>query len=213
MAYIFMDESGDLGFDFRRKKTSKYFVVTFMFVNQKKPVEKIVKKLFREFAQIGKMHHPGTLHCNKEAVNTRLKVLKLLAFQNIRLLSIYLNKHKVYTKLQDEKQILYNYITNILLDRIYIKKLIPLDQPIYLIASRRETNRFFNENFKRYLSSKIYPNQKLRIDISIKSPTEEKCLQVVDFASWAIYRKYECSDEKYWRIIKEKIFEEGALFP
>ena len=26
MAYIFMDESGDLGFNFKKKKTSKYFV-------------------------------------------------------------------------------------------------------------------------------------------------------------------------------------------
>ena len=35
-----------------------------------------------------------------------------------------INKKKVYTKLQDEKQVLYNYVTNILLDRIISKKLI-----------------------------------------------------------------------------------------
>jgi len=28
ISYIFLDESGDLGFDFTKKRTSKFFVVT-----------------------------------------------------------------------------------------------------------------------------------------------------------------------------------------
>jgi hypothetical protein len=65
-------------------------------------------------------------------------------------MSIYLNKEKVYIKLQNEKHVLYNYVTNILLDRIITKKLLK-DNNITLIASRRETNKFLNENFKNYL--------------------------------------------------------------
>jgi prefoldin subunit 5 len=156
MAYIFMDESGDLGFDFRKKKTSKYFVIAFLFIGNKRPVEKIVKKVFQSFSKQQKKHHPGTLHCNKERPVTRLKVLKTLNEKNVSVISIYLNKAKVYTRLKDEKQVLYNYVTNILLDRVYTKKLIPLDQPIHLIASRRETNKFFNENFKSYLKIQIF---------------------------------------------------------
>ena len=48
MAYIFLDESGDLGFNFKKKKTSKFFVVTCLFVENKKPFEKIVKKTHSE---------------------------------------------------------------------------------------------------------------------------------------------------------------------
>ena len=50
-AYIFMDESGDLGFDFRKSKTSKFFIVTFLFCEYKKPIEKIVKKIFSSFTK------------------------------------------------------------------------------------------------------------------------------------------------------------------
>lgn len=39
MAYIFLDESGDLGFDFRKKKTSKVFIVTCLFTESKTPFE------------------------------------------------------------------------------------------------------------------------------------------------------------------------------
>ena len=35
MAYIFMDESGDLGFNFKKAKTSKNFIITFLFVAEK----------------------------------------------------------------------------------------------------------------------------------------------------------------------------------
>jgi len=34
--YVYMDESGDLGFDFTKRKTSKYFTITFLFQNYRK---------------------------------------------------------------------------------------------------------------------------------------------------------------------------------
>mgnify|MGYP001615995040 FL=1 len=128
-------------------------------------------------------------------------------------MTIYLNKLKVYTRLQDEKQILYNYVTNILLDRIITKKLVDKTKRIHLIASRRETNKFLNENFKNYLTNQARNNYRVDIKIEIKTPYEEKGLQAVDFISWAIFRKYEYGDDSYYNIIKEKIMEENSLFP
>jgi hypothetical protein len=215
MAYIFMDESGNLGFDFSKKKTSKYFVISFLFVKSekdKKTISKIVKKIFSGFTKNELKHHTGSLHCYKEKPKTRLKLLALLKEKDISIINIYLNKKKVYTRLHDEKQILYNYVTNILLDRIFTKKLIPLDEKIYLIASRRETNRFLNENFKGYLRTQVKNNHQADIEIIIKPPNEEKCLQVVDFVSWAIFRKYEYDDESYMRILKDRIIENNPLF-
>ena len=128
-------------------------------------------------------------------------------------MTIYLNKLKVYTRLQDEKQILYNYVTNILLDRIITKKLVDKTKKIHLIASRRETNKFLNENFTNYLTNQARNNYRVDIKIEVKTPYEEKGLQAVDFISWAIFRKYEYGDDSYYNIIKEKIVEENSLFP
>lgn len=213
MAYIFLDESGDLGFDFRKKKTSRFFIVVFLFVKNKGPVEKIIKKIFKSFTKKEKRFHQGILHCFKEMPKTRIKILNLLKEKDVSVIAIYLNKKKVYTRLKDEKHVLYNYVTNILLDRVYNKKLIPINEPINLIASRRETNKFLNENFKNYLKNQINKNHSLRIVVEIKSPNEEKSLQVADFVSWAIYRKFEFNDESYRNLIKEKIVEESPLFP
>jgi hypothetical protein len=84
---------------------------------------------------------------------------------------------------------------------------------IYLVASKRETNKFLNENFKTYLKSQISNKHRVKIDVSIKSPSQEKALQAVDFVSWAIFRKCEMEDETYYRLIKGKIIEENPLFP
>lgn len=213
MAYIFLDESGDLGFDLTKKKTSKNFVITLLFSNEKDPLDKIVKKIFHNFSPKIKKSHSNTLHCYRETAKTRKELLTNLLSKDVRVISIYLNKKKVYTKLQNERHVLYNYVTNILLDRLLTKKIIPLNRPICLIASKRETNKFLNENFRTYLHSQIRLNHKLDIEILIKTPSQEKGLQVVDFVCWAIFRKLEHHDSSYYDLIKQKIVEENLLFP
>ncbi len=212
MAHIFLDESGDLGFNFERKKTSKFFIITCLSVVDKRPIEKIVKKTHSELKKKYKRRF-GLLHAVKEKPVTRQRLLKRLNSKDCSIMTIYLNKERVYTKLREEKAVLYNYVTNILLDRIYSKKLVPVDKGVELIASKRETNKFLNENFRNYLNNQMKNRHKIEIKIHIKTPSEEKSLQAVDFASWAIFRKYESGDDSYYNVIKNKIVEENPLFP
>jgi len=211
MAYIFLDESGDLGFNFSKKRSSQYFVITLIVTEDKRPIEKIVKNTHRTLKKKHKQRG-GTLHCYHEKPVTRLRLLRKLAEKDIKIMTVYMNKKKVYTKLQEEKDVLYNYVTNILLDRICSKKLLPINKPICLIASRKETNKFLNLNFKNYLSNQIKNNHKIDVEVEIKTPYEEKSLQAVDFVSWSIFRKYEYQDGAYYEVFKSKIFEENILF-
>ena len=213
MAYIFLDESGDLGFNFKKKKTSKYFVITLLLSKDKKVLEKMVKKVFKGLSKMEVKNHRGVLHAFKETPRTRQKLLNSFREKNLsNVIVIYLNKKRVYTRLQDEKSVLYNYVTNILLDRVCTKKFIPTNEKITLVASRRETNKFLNQNFTAYLKTQVKNNHKLDINIEIKSPTQEKSLQVVDMLSWSVFRKYEHGDESYYNIIKPDIIEENSLF-
>lgn len=213
MAYIFLDESGNLGFDFTRSKTSEYFIVTLLFVENKDSIEKSVKKIFKSFTPKERKFHHGTLHAYKETSKTRNKLLVELSKKDMSVISLYLNKKKVHTRLQETKHALYNYVTNILLDRLYTKHLVPINQQICLIASRRETNKFLNDNFKSYLKRQVQNNHKLDIEIKIMAPHSEKSLQAVDMLCWAIFRKHEHGDNSYYDVIKQKIVEERPLFP
>jgi hypothetical protein len=211
MSFIFIDESGDLGFDFGKKGTTSFFLITFLFTSNKRSIEKCVKKVHAGLRK--KYKRIGVLHAYKEEKTTRKRLLKMLTARDCRIMTILLNKRKVYTRLQDEKAVLYNFVTNILLDRILAKKLVKTDNAIEIIASRKETSKFLNRNFKTYLESQLSRYHGVSVRISIKTPSEEKGLQAVEFISWAVFRKYEHRDETYYRLIKKRIIEENPLFP
>jgi len=204
-----MDESGDLGFS--NSKSSKYFIVTILFSKSIRSLEKLLSSIHRnrrkKFKKSGKV-----LHAYHTEPETRIRLLKKLSSNNIKIMTIYLNKSKVHTHLQEEQHVLYNFVTNILLDRIYTRKLIPIEGKITLIASRKDTNKFLNGNFKSYLEHQTSKNHKLKLTVLVQTAQREKCLQAVDFVSWAIFRKYEFKDKYYYEMIKGKIVEENLLF-
>lgn len=211
MSYIFLDESGDLGFDFEKKRTSKFFVVTVLFVEQKRAIEKIIRKVHAGLRKKYKVR-VSALHAAKEEPVNIVRVCRGLVGKKCKLMTIYLDKSKVYTRLRDEKHMLYNYIVNILLDRIMNRQLISKKDGIILIASRRETNKFLNENFRDYLLRQVKVNHGAEFKVEIKTPAEEKCLQAVDIASWSIFRKYEYGDDSYYLELKPIIVEENVLY-
>jgi len=212
LSYIYLDESGDLGFDFTKKRTTKYFIITILFA----PNYRIVQKVVRQVHAMVKRTHKDSgriMHAYREKPVTIQRLLRKLVEKDIKVMCIYLNKQKVYTRLQDEKAVLYNYVTNILLDRILSRKLINTADKVTLVASRKETSKFLNQNFRDYLQMQVTANHHLPIEIKIKTPHEEKCLQAVDFVSWSIFRKYEYGDDTYYNYIKDVILEENPLFP
>ncbi len=210
MAYIFLDESGDLGLS--TDKTSKFFLITFLCCKNKRPIESLVTKTYAELSKQYKMTG-GILHSYRERPITRQRLLKRLATKDCSIMAVYFEKKKIRTNFGDEKAALYNFIANILLDRIITRGLVgdKLDD-VVLIASRRETNKLLNENFESYIRSKIKKKHGLDIKVQIKTSFEEKSLQAADFVSWAIFRKLAHDDASYYTIIKPKIVEENPLF-
>ena len=120
MSFIFVDESGNLGFDFKKKRTTSYFLITFLFCENHRAIEKCVIKVHGALRK--KYRKVGLLHAHKEEPVTRKRLLTHLAQKECSIMTILLNKKKVYTRLQDEKAVLYNYVTNILLDQYFPKK-------------------------------------------------------------------------------------------
>lgn len=209
--FIFLDESGDLGFS-KTKKSSRFFVVSFIFVKDKRLLERIAKNIHKNLRKKIKRIGGGVLHAVKEKPETRIRLLRAVAKVDCSIMTIYLDKSRVYTQLRSEKHVLYNYVVNILLDRLMSKKLLNRNSLITLIAAKRETNKFLNENFSSYLQTQLKKNHKLIVATQIRSPQEEKSLQIADFICWALFRKYERGDVLYYDLIKSKIVEENAVF-
>lgn len=209
MAYIFLDESGDLGF---KKASSRWFIFTLAITNDQRALERIAKKVWRSL--IKKHKHLGELHASYEKKSTIKKVLKLVAeLPDIQILTIILNKKKVYVDLQNQKNYLYNYAANILLNRVHTKDIVKMGDPMELFIDRKDTKKWLRENFINYLTDSMKKRRGGRFSVELHSSHDNKSLQVIDFISWAIFRKYERSDQEYYDLIRAKIVEESVLFP
>jgi hypothetical protein len=212
MSYIFMDESGDLGFDLAKRKTSRFFIVTFVLARDRSDLDRMVKKIFRGLNRNGINHRNGTLHAHKESPKTVRRLLSLFSEKKkASIIVIYLEKGKMRVSPRNQKHALYNHITNTLLDRVFAKKLISTTEKVRIIASRRETSKFLNGNFSSYLKDEAGAKHGLDIEVTITSPSD-KGLQVADAVCWAIFRKHEYGDASYYDIIKAEIVEENPLF-
>ena len=209
MAYIFLDESGDLGFG---KKSSKWFLITVAIIPESRVLEHVVKKAWKSLRK--KHRHIGELHASNEKDVTRLKILRLLAEINgLQVMTVILNKEKVYIDLQNQKNYLYNYTANILLDRLYSKDFISKEENIDLIVDRKDTKKSLRDNFVKYLTESMEKRRGGKFKIALYASHENKSLQAVDFISWAIFKKYEHGNYEFYEIIKDKIIDERLLFP
>lgn len=207
--YLFLDESGDLGF---KSKSSKWFIFTLVVVEDNRSLERVIKKerknLKKKYQKSFSELH--AYHCDDI---TRKRVLKSLAELDISVVTTILNKEKVYIDFQNQKNYLYNYSANILLERLINKNIIRDDDILDLVVDKKDTKKNLKNNFINYITEGMDSRRNGNFKMQLSKSHEEKGLQAVDFLSWAIFRKYEKGDYEFYEIIKDKIIEESLLFP
>jgi hypothetical protein len=216
MWYLYLDESGDLGFDFVNKRPSKYFVISILLIKneiERKKISGGVKRTLRR-----KMNPKGKrnrLANELKGISTKLEVKKYFYRQikdaEFSLFSIILNKRRVFDNLAKDQSRVYNWISRLLLDQIDFSA---ATDKIALVVDRckgKKEIEDFNEYIRRQLESKIDPGVPLRIK------HEDSCsdpgLSAADLFAWGILRKYERRDLDWYNVYKEKIEYETLYLP
>lgn len=203
MIHVYLDESGDLSFDFTKKGTSKFFIITILMVENKVILDRLIKKVNLEVVRMSKgKSTPNMLHASKQSDKIRIKLLKELILKDVQIDYICIDKTKNPKYLSADIHKLYLDLTISLIDNV-LKKNHLLSNKILLTASKRETNKDLNEKFINGVTE--YFDNEILVDLKI--PQNEKGLQVVDFCSWSVFRKYEFGDDSFYKIFKEKMLE------
>jgi len=195
--HIFLDESGDLGFT---KKSSKYFVLTGLIIEEPRRIQKCIKRLRKSLRKKDKRMIELKFHTSSPQL--REKVLRKLCEQKISIYSIVVDKETVFKRLRDKKEIYYNYISGLLL---WQGLTFPIGKKIRVVMDKRVYGKT-REEFDNYIKNKISFMLKRKSDIEILhiDSKKEPALQAVDFISGAIHRKFRDGDETYFNIIKSK---------
>lgn len=205
MDYIFLDESGDLGFS--RKGSSKYFLIATMMVRNNIPIRRLVKKTRKKMLK-QKRKGPSELKANKSSSEIRRYVLNLLSQEDIKICCVVINKNKVYKYLRKRKEKLYNYIVKHIL--INIEPFLSHD--VNIVIDKRCRKRLVRQDLNNYIKKVINLNNRMNIRVSHIDSQKSEELQALDFICWSIFRKYEHDDISYYEIIKNKILSETQLW-
>ncbi|MDI6794080.1 MAG: DUF3800 domain-containing protein [bacterium] len=114
--YIYLDESGNLGFDFSKKETTDFFVVTLLItktfmVNRhiQKAIERTIKTKFPKKKRASVFELKGS----KTNIEIKKYFYKLVEKYDFEIFTLVLNKRKVYNYLEEDKERLYNYIASV----------------------------------------------------------------------------------------------------
>jgi len=208
MWHLFLDESGDLGFDFVNKKPSHFFTICILATSEDDSYYTIRKAIKTTLHRKINRNKPVAQFKNEiKATETPLQVKKYFYEKSkgckFGIFSVTLNKPRVFTRLIHEKDRIYNYIARKVLDQIPFEK---AGERVQLTIDKSKGKREiqdFNCYIIRQLKGRLDPRVPLKID-HIAS-YQDAGLQAADLFAWGILRKYERDDLEWFNCYAEKV--------
>jgi hypothetical protein len=213
MLFLYLDESGDLGFDFITKKPSKFFTAAVLAVkgqdNNRALINAIKHTLKRK---MGRRNLLGSeIKGSKVSQEVKNFFYNQVIMLDIKIYALTLNKKRVNQDLVHTKERLYNYVARMVLDRIDLNS---AQQRVMLILDKSKGKpeiADFNAYIFSQLQGKINP--KIPLDIVHRLSHETMGLQAADLFAWGIFRKYEKKDLEWFSVFREKVIFDDLYLP
>lgn len=214
--FLYLDESGDLGFDLSKLGRSRYFTICLLAVSgqtRNKAISKAVEKTIRrKLNPKGKRRRlVSELKGTRTSPAVKEYFYRQIAGIHFGIYALTLNKERVYPELQENKDRLYNYLARLILDQIPFGE---AGDAVNLFIDRSKAQpeiREFDGYLRRQLESKFKPNVPLYI--KHRDSQANKGLQAVDMFCYGFYRKYEMGDESWCRVFRSKIRLDDVYLP
>jgi hypothetical protein len=215
--YIYLDESGDLGFDYSKDGTSEKFTLTLLVcdsLQSKKAIKKAVSRTIKNKIK-GKRKIDKTFK-ELKGTNTSAAV-KAYFYRQIQsdgwgLYTVILNKRRVYSQFHPStgQSKLYNFLSGFIIQQLPLNH---VQTNVHLIVDKSK-NRAEIRDFNQYLQNYIEGQLPLNTGLTIEhlGSHEDPGLQAVDLFCWGIARKYNLQDTQWYDQFAEKIrFEDEYL--
>lgn len=206
MLYLYLDESGDLGFDFVNKKPSVHFTIAVLAVKgheQNRALGTAIKvTLWRSLKKRRKDAMAELKGSGSESQVKRL-FCRVADRTQFKIYAMTINKKLAWPYLAQDKERIYNYIARRVLDNVEFR-----DDCVRVILTIDKSKtaariRQFNEYLIAHIKSRLDPL--VPLEILHRSSQEVRQLQAVDLAAWGIFRKYERGDTEWLDILRGKI--------
>lgn len=210
--YLFLDESGDLGFDFENTSCSRFLTLSVLAAHGASAAMAIrdaVKKTLKRKVNGGKKSrkHPAIeLKGTRTDLEVKKFFYKLISEQEFGVYAVTLNKKRVNEELRctpSNKDRLYNYVARKVVEQIPFER---ASSSVELIVDKSKGKRGIAD-FDQYIVKQLHG----RLDPRIKLTIRHQCshadhgLSAADLFCWGIFRSREREDCVWRDIYAEKI--------
>lgn len=222
--YYFVDESGDpvfydkmgnliVGLD---RGSSKILLLGFIMVMDPKKLRQELKKLQDEIKLDDYLKDIPSwqkscryFHAKDDCPEIREKVFKLIKTLDFKAQFIVARKiENIFNskKLNSSENNFYNHLISLLFrNRLHLST----ETNIYFAKrgnkDKQETLESAIRSAKESFESKWSYTNKNTIKVFPQQPTDEPCLQIIDYMNWAVQRLFIKGEERYFKFIEEKI--------
>jgi len=214
---IYQDESGCLGF---KAGSSRYYVVAILCSNEPKRIANVIRKFKGQLIKDGwpkgieikaaNLYYasydtriPNTYKYKNNPTEPIKTILRRLAACDIEIDTIIIKKERISKDLQGlPNSVLLNYYSG----RVLIDRIVRYDEVnLYVDMTNKQTHD--SQHYDGYIATGAYLTKRRFFPLNIQHVDSNivRGVSAVDFLSWAIFRKYESSDNQYFDIIKNKI--------
>jgi hypothetical protein len=203
---VYTDESGDLVFS---QKGSRYFVIGSV-VLPDHFIGDALLQLRRELAWQG-VELRKEFHATDDPVPVRRRVFEIIAGHNFRADFTVLEKRKAQPQLRTSDTRFYHYAWYYHM-RFLLREIASRNDEVLIVAAAigtKDRYRAFRGGIDDVLRQ-TSPTPYVRA--SFWPSAVDPCLQVADYCCWAVFRKWEANDAKWYVYIQEKVKSEFDLF-
>jgi len=206
MIYVYLDESGDLGFG---QRSTRYFTIAFVVMENPIRFKRCVRKVKEKYSIPSNAELKGSV----TKKNIKEDLLNRLSALDIEVHAITVEKKNVDPKLQKNTNILYNYMVGLsLVERALEER---VNSRIIVEVDKRITSVTSGFNFNDYLKYKIwYEAKRQDIDLHINHLDSHQAyaIQGIDIICNSIFRKYNSNNYELFNIIQGKVKSDRRLF-
>ncbi len=205
---IYLDESGDLGFNFANKGTPRYFSIGLLVCKNKYAVDEFKKAVRKTLKHKVSPKTAGSLEL--KGTDTTLSAKKYFYNQvesskDWHVYGVVLDKHKLKSKTKSlpHENIIYNCLSMEILAHV---NLADTTGNILLVADKKK-NKHEASEFNKYISNQLISMipSGISCDISHQDSHQNPMLQSVDLFCWGMQKYYEHQDNSWLSIFESRL--------
>lgn len=208
MWHLYLDESGDLGFDFQAKSPSRFLTIAVLATSQDQMVKRIrtaVRRTLKNKVNRGKKNEQE-LKGSSTDIAVKRYFYRIIKDCKFGVYAVTLNKIRVFDELlrgSDAADRLYNWVARLVLEKIPFER---TNEPVELIVDKSK-GKGGMARFDQYLKSQLAGRLDPRIPIHIhhRNSAADPGLSAIDLFCWGIFRRHERQDEVWYQEYAAKV--------